>query len=76
MAVQGLTPPRNPRIAADEQIRLTWDTSYAGNEPITNYEIIKDARVLEKVHTSRKFDSISHLNVRLLNRPDNSVLYP
>lgn len=49
MADQGLTPPRNPRIAADEQIRLTWDTSYAGNEPITHYEIIKDGRVLEKI---------------------------
>lgn len=49
MADEGLTPPRNPRITVDDQIRLTWDTSYAGDEPITHYEIMKDGRVLEKI---------------------------
>ena len=52
MADQGLTPPGNPEIDKTDMIKLTWDTSYAGNEPITHYEIIRDGELLETVqHT-------------------------
>ena len=60
MGDEGLTPPRNPRILADDKIRLMWDTSYAGNEPITHYEVIKDGRVIE---------TISHKPQISLDRP-------
>ena len=49
LADEGLTPPRNPRISADDKIKLLWDTSYAGDEPITHYEVIKDGRVVETI---------------------------
>ena len=49
MADEGLTPPRNPRISVDDRIRISWDTSYAGDEPITHYEVLKDGRVVEEI---------------------------
>ncbi|MFO7923132.1 MAG: aldo/keto reductase [Bacteroidales bacterium] len=49
---RGLTPPRNIRIEKSEVVKLSWDTSYAGDEPIDHYEIIKDGEMVEKVqHT-------------------------
>jgi aryl-alcohol dehydrogenase-like predicted oxidoreductase len=45
----GLTPPRNAAINKSEGIKLTWDTSYAGNEPIRNYEILCDGKVVATV---------------------------
>ncbi len=41
-ACRGLTPPGNVKIAKTDKIRLTWDTSYAGDEPIARYEIVRD----------------------------------
>ncbi|TVQ07102.1 MAG: twin-arginine translocation signal domain-containing protein [Balneolaceae bacterium] len=49
LADHGLTPPRNPDILVDDQVRLTWHTSYAGDEPISHYEILRDGAVIEKV---------------------------
>ncbi len=52
MANRGLTPPRNVKIAKTNIIKLSWDTSYAGNEPVTHYEIIRDGEILKKIqHT-------------------------
>jgi aryl-alcohol dehydrogenase-like predicted oxidoreductase len=49
---RGLTPPRNPGIMADDKLRLTWHTPYAGDEPISHYEILRDGQVIEKMaHT-------------------------
>lgn len=60
LADEGLTPPRNPRILADDKIQIMWDTSYAGSEPITHYEVIKDGRIVE---------TISHRPQISLDRP-------
>ena len=46
----GLTPPRNAKLTRTEDLRLSWDTSYAGDEPITHYEIISDGKVVATVN--------------------------
>ena len=52
MADRGLTPPRNVKLTGTDRLKLTWDTSYAGDEPVTHYEIMKDGEILETVrHT-------------------------
>ena len=49
---RGLTPPRNARIEPGDRIRLTWDTAYAGDEPLSHYVITCDGRELDTVrHT-------------------------
>ena len=45
----GLTPPRNARITRSDGVKLTWDTSYAGDESITHYEIVSDGKVIGTV---------------------------
>jgi aryl-alcohol dehydrogenase-like predicted oxidoreductase len=44
LADQGLTPPRNVRPDRGEgnRIMLSWDTAYAGSEPVTNYEVLRN----------------------------------
>ena len=49
LADKGLTPPRNAKLTKSDKIKLSWDTSYAGNEPITHYEIESDGKVIGKV---------------------------
>jgi aryl-alcohol dehydrogenase-like predicted oxidoreductase len=49
MPDRGLTPPRNVRVTRTDKTLITWDTSYAGNEPIAHYEIVRDGEVLEKI---------------------------
>ncbi len=49
MPDRGLTPPRNVKVALTDKTLITWDTSYAGDEPIAHYEIVRDGEVLEKV---------------------------
>jgi aryl-alcohol dehydrogenase-like predicted oxidoreductase len=46
---RGLTPPRNARIERGGRIRLTWDTAYAGDEPLSHYVITCDGRELDTV---------------------------
>lgn len=46
---RGLTPPRNPEILTDNQVHLTWHTSYAGDEPISHYEVFRDGVVVDKI---------------------------
>lgn len=48
-AAIGLTPPGNPKLTKTDKVILTWDSSYAGEEPISRYEIIKDGEVAETV---------------------------
>ena len=45
----GLGAPRNAKLTADDKVRLTWDTAYAGNEPIVRYEILQDGRLVATV---------------------------
>jgi aryl-alcohol dehydrogenase-like predicted oxidoreductase len=49
LADKGLTPPRNAKAIKSEGVKLTWDTSYAGNEPISHYEIVSDNKVVGTV---------------------------
>jgi aryl-alcohol dehydrogenase-like predicted oxidoreductase len=49
LADTGLTPPRNPIVTKSGNVKLTWDTSYAGNEPIAHYEIVGDGQVIGTV---------------------------
>jgi hypothetical protein len=49
MADTGLTPPRNAKLTRSDKLKLSWDTSYAGNEPITHYEIVSDGKVIGTV---------------------------
>jgi len=46
-AARPLSAPRNPALSSEERggrrvVRLTWQTSYAGDEPIVRYEIARD----------------------------------
>jgi aryl-alcohol dehydrogenase-like predicted oxidoreductase len=49
LADKGLTPPRNVRITKSNGVKLSWDTSYSGNEPITHYEIVSGDKVIGTV---------------------------
>ena len=51
---QPLTPPREPAVAQEVRdrqrvARITWHTAYAGDEPITRYEIRRDGRKVGQV---------------------------
>jgi hypothetical protein len=52
----GLEPgaPRQPVLTqkvdnGEREIKLTWDTAYAGNEPLKSYEIYRDNEIIGKV---------------------------
>jgi aryl-alcohol dehydrogenase-like predicted oxidoreductase len=49
LADQGLTPPRNAKIIKSDGVKLSWDTSYAGNEPISHYEIVSEGKTIGTV---------------------------
>lgn len=49
LADTGLTPPRNARITKPGGIELTWDTSYAGDEPIKEYEVFCDGALVATI---------------------------
>jgi aryl-alcohol dehydrogenase-like predicted oxidoreductase len=38
----GLTPPRNLRTLTGDELVLAWDTAYAGDAPISLYEVWRD----------------------------------
>jgi predicted aldo/keto reductase-like oxidoreductase len=49
LADTGLTPPRNAVMTKSNGVKLSWDTGYAGNEPISHYEIVSDGKVVGTV---------------------------
>jgi aryl-alcohol dehydrogenase-like predicted oxidoreductase len=49
LADTGLTPPRNAKITKSGGMKITWDTSYAGNEPISHYEIVSGDKIVGTV---------------------------
>jgi aryl-alcohol dehydrogenase-like predicted oxidoreductase len=49
LADKGLTPPGNVKLLKSDGVKLSWDTSYAGNEPITHYEIVSGDKVIGTV---------------------------
>jgi hypothetical protein len=46
---RGLTPPRKARLIKTEKTKLIWDTSYAGDEPISHYQIFRDGVMMGTV---------------------------
>ncbi len=46
---KGLTPPGNAKLTKSDGVKLSWDTSYAGNEPISHYEILSDGKIIGTV---------------------------
>jgi len=59
----GLTPPRNVGAESDTSmpmlgrnaVRISWDTAYAGNCPIDQYEVLRNGEVIGKVHHAPQF---------------------
>ncbi len=51
LADQGLTPPRNIRLerGKDHRYTLAWDTAYAGSEPVSGYEVLRDGILVATV---------------------------
>ncbi len=48
----GLTPPNNPRILEEGEIKLAWDTAYAGDFPVSHYEVFRDGEQVGSIpHT-------------------------
>lgn len=45
MSYEDLTAPRNARLEAGDGILLSWDTPYAGDQPVTHYEIMRDGEL-------------------------------
>jgi hypothetical protein len=53
-AARPLGAPRNPAVTRDAGgakniARLTWQTAYAGDEPLVRYEILRDNRKVGEV---------------------------
>jgi aryl-alcohol dehydrogenase-like predicted oxidoreductase len=51
---QDLTPPRDVMVAQAPRggkrvVKLTWQTAYAGDEPISHYEILRDGQKIGRV---------------------------
>jgi len=51
---QDLTPPRDAAVAqgpggGGRAVKLTWQTAYAGDEPISHYEISRDGKNIGRV---------------------------
>ncbi len=50
IANEGLTPPQKPElIETNDKKRIIWQTAYAGNDPISHYEVIMNGEVVGKV---------------------------
>jgi len=58
---QDLTPPRDVALSQDSGtgkriVKLTWQTAYAGNEPISHYEILRDSQPIGRVNYRAQID--------------------
>ncbi len=49
MPRQGLTPPNNIRISENNGFEITWDTAYAGDFPLSRYEVFVDGELAGSV---------------------------
>jgi aryl-alcohol dehydrogenase-like predicted oxidoreductase len=53
-AAEPLSPPRDAAVSQDKEgderiVRLTWNTAYAGDEPVSHYAIERDGENVAKV---------------------------
>ncbi len=58
---QDLTPPRDVALAQDSAggrrvVTLTWQTAYAGDEPISHYEVLRDGQNIGRVNYRPQVD--------------------
>jgi len=63
---QDLTPPRDFALAQDSSsgkrvVKLTWQTAYAGDEPISHYEIARDGQNIGRVEYRPQIDKTAIL---------------
>ena len=42
---EGLTPPNNIIISVKGDLEISWDTAYAGDAPLTGYEVYQDEKL-------------------------------
>jgi aryl-alcohol dehydrogenase-like predicted oxidoreductase len=45
----GLTPPNNIRVNGRRKVEITWDSAYAGDEPLSHYEVYRDGKKIATV---------------------------
>jgi len=63
---QNLTPPRDAALAQDSAsgkrvVKVTWQTAYAGDEPISHYEILRDGEPVGRVDHRPQVDKAPFL---------------
>ncbi len=55
LAHQEMTPPRNVKLVNNDGIQLLWDTPYAGDQPLSHYEILCDGALVGTLHHEPQF---------------------
>ena len=63
---QDLTPPREVALSQDSAggkrtVKLTWQTAYAGDEPISHYEVLRDGQKIGRVDYRPQVDKTPFL---------------
>src|SRR5450759_1372321 len=63
---QDLTPPRDVALSRDAAggmsiVKLTWQTAYAGDEPISHYEVLRDGQKIGSVNYRPQVDKTAFL---------------
>jgi hypothetical protein len=66
MPHQDLTPPRDVALAQDAAggkriVKLTWQTAYAGSEPMSHYEILRDGQQIGRMDYRAQVDKTPFL---------------
>ncbi len=46
---RGLTPPENIRLKGEKEVVIAWDTAYAGDAPLSHYEVWRDGEKIGEV---------------------------
>ena len=45
----GLTSPSNLKLSGQERVRITWDSAYAGDAPLSHYEVYRDGEKIAAI---------------------------
>jgi hypothetical protein len=46
---EGLTPPNNLKVAVKGELEISWDTAYAGDAPVSRYEVYQNDKLIGTV---------------------------